>query len=419
MTASCLERPEPEQADARHQRHPRQRIEHFPRCADARILAYEIGSVSLDVGVDRLVHGARESIRLAILGRSNHERPILGADGMVRRDHAGLAVARKLSPVDVVENCGPGAEVQDQTPPRSFDLIVPQAAGAAQDRSDHGDRGDRLGQMRADEHRLAVLVKSLLGKRNQGDHTLVGFARGFAEGEDAVLVQDQALDLRIALEHVGRHLRKGKARHDVRYDADAPVIELGADVLAVGLVDQAQDRAGVGVIDEFVRQERVQERFDRWVGSRRIEQILALHTNHIFVAQRVACAQPAQAIEPNRRKSCRLDRRHVGARPFDAERHDLLAEQVRHRRLNRGVAAAVQHEPGIAAEEAGGIDPQREIGTDAAIGIVFDRRLRLAIDPAAFHRQLLSGPTRPSRRACIAAALRRSVLAERPLAPPA
>ena len=39
----------------------------------------------------------------------------------------------------------------------------------------------------------------------------------------------------------------------------------------------------MGVVDEFVRQERVQQGFDRRVGRRRIEQVGALKAHHVLV----------------------------------------------------------------------------------------------------------------------------------------
>ena len=91
-------------------------------------------------------------------------------------------------------------------------------------------------------------------------------------------------------------------------------------------------------------------------------------------------------VEAHGRQSRRLDHRHVGARALDAKHRDLLAEKVGHRRLDRGVAAAVQHELGIAPEQAGGVDARRKVAADALRRIAVDRRLRLAVHPAAFHR---------------------------------
>src|SRR5262249_59105896 len=86
--------------------------------------------------------------------------------------------------------------------------------------------------------------------------------------------------------------------------------------------------------------------------------------------------------------------------------------------------AAVQHELGIAADEARGVDAQRQIAADAVTGIAVDRRLRLAVDPAAFHRR---APSRARKTSAARGAdgrpriemTMRSAFAEHTLAPPA
>ena len=202
-------------------------------------------------------------------------------------------------------------------------------------------------------------------ERDEFDHAFVRFARGGAEGEDAVLVQDQAFDLRRSLENLGGFPRQRKARHDVGHDRRAAVIDLRADRFAVGLIDQAQHCRRMRVVDEFVRQEGVQQRLDRRVWGHRIEQVLALDTDHVLVAELRPRAQLAQPVEPHRRQTGGLDRRHVAARTLDAKHLDGFAEQVRQRGLHRRIATAVQHELGVASQEARRIDPQREIGADA------------------------------------------------------
>ena len=121
------------------------------------------------------------------------------------------------------------------------------------------------------------------------------------EGEDPVLVQDQALNRRLGVVNFRGGLGEKKSRHDVGNDARTPVVEFRADRLAVRLIGDAQDRTGMGVIDEFVREECVQQRLDRGVGRCWLEQALPLDAYHLFVAQRCACAQLAQAVEPHGR----------------------------------------------------------------------------------------------------------------------
>ena len=131
---------------------------------------------------------------------------------MVGRDHAGPRVARNVLAVDELEHGLAAAELQDQPPPGALDLLVPRAAGAAQDGRDLGQRAMRCGQPRAREHRLAAALQPLLRQRHHLDHALVGLARARPEGEDAVLVEQQALDLRLGVEHIGGRLGEAEAR---------------------------------------------------------------------------------------------------------------------------------------------------------------------------------------------------------------
>ena len=75
------------------------------------------------------------------------------------------------------------------------------------------------------------------------------------------------------LEDLDRFFREAKARHDVGHEAQAAGKHLGAFFLAVGLVDHAEHRGGVGVVDEFVRQKRMQHHLDGRIWRRRIDQI--------------------------------------------------------------------------------------------------------------------------------------------------
>ncbi len=119
---------------------------------------------------------------------------------MVRRHHAGLAVAGKLRAVDEIEDRIVHPEIEDEALPRAFDLLVLQRARAAHDRRNIRAVGDLLRQLRAREHSLAAALEPFLRERHMLDHALVGFARIRAEREDAVPVQDQAFDRGIALE---------------------------------------------------------------------------------------------------------------------------------------------------------------------------------------------------------------------------
>ena len=197
---------------------------------------------------------------------------------------------------------------------RAFAAGIAQGAGAAQDRRDL-DRGrNPLRQLGAGEDRLAVLLEAVFRARDEADHALVSLARVIAEGEDAVLVEDQPFDFRILVEHLGGFFGEAEARHQIGHEAEPAAEHFGAQFGRVRLVDQAEHRGGVGVVDEFRRHEGVQQHLDRRRGGLRIDQISALHPRHLVVGQRLARAQGAQRFEPHRRKTGGLDRRPCRSR---------------------------------------------------------------------------------------------------------
>ena len=326
-----------------------------------------------------------KSAVLPCSGAGDDERPVLGADGVVRRHHAGRGIARDLGPVDEVEDGITGAEIEDQPAERAFVALIGQAAGAAHDRRHRGERHHRLRQLRGREDCAPAAPQRGLRGRDHLDHPLVGFARRVAKREDAVLVQDEADRTGRGREHPRRFFGEAEAGHDVGHDAHAPVIEVGGARRAVGLVDQAQHRRGVGVVDEALRNEGMQQRLDGRIGRHRIDEVGALRLHHLLVGHGVAREQQAQLREPHRREPGGLDHRHVGARALDAEDVDLAPHQVRHAQLDRGVAAAVKHELRIAAEQPRRVDPQRQILRHAAGGVMRDQRLCFGLDEAALH----------------------------------
>ncbi len=149
----------------------------------------------------------------------------------------------------------------------------------------------------------------------------------------------------------------------------------------------------MGVIDVFVGQKGVQQCLDRGVGRAGIEQVRSLHPHHLCVGERLAPAQFAQRREPHGGQAGRLDCRHVPAAALDTKGLPLLVEKVVHRSLDRGVAAPVQHQPRLAAQETRGIDAQREVAPDPRFGVVVDQPLGLCIRPQAVH-----SPTHCCRR---------------------
>ena len=84
---------------------------------------------------------------------------------------------------------------------------------------------------------------------------------------------------------------EGEARHHVRHDAKAILINLAAEFLAIRLIGEAQHRSRMGVVDIFVRQEGVQQRFHRRIGRHGIDETGALNAHHLLIGQRIPVPQ--------------------------------------------------------------------------------------------------------------------------------
>ena len=271
-----------------------------------------------------------------------------------------------------IKRMGSAPAVVMEAAPRMIGAISAAAAHGGGERPRREDDG-------------AALAQTALGQRHHLDHALISLARALAESEDAVLVEDEALDVGLLLEDHGRGLGQTEARRDIGHDPHAPVIDLARKRLAVRLIDKRQHRCGMGMVDEFVRKEGMQQRLDRGIRRCGIEQVQPLQIDHGLVGERVQRTEPPQRLKLHRRQAPRLDVGHVGAGALDGDDIVLLAEIVAKPRLDRGVAAAMQHEKGIAPEQARGVDAERDVGTDALGGVALHHLPRGDVVPLALH----------------------------------
>ncbi len=69
-----------------------------------------------------------------------------------------------------------------------------------------------------------------------------------------------------------------------------------------------------------------------------------------------------------------------------------VAGEVGHHGLDRGIAAAMEDQPGIAAEQARGVDTQGNVAAHALIGVVRDHCFGVGIVPQVVHRAPYAAP---------------------------
>ena len=258
-------------------------------------MAFEIGPVILLIGVQRGRRGFAKRIQPVAFRCIQQQWIILGPDIVVRCHHAGLAVAPDFRTVDIIQDFRSGPEFQHHPSPAVSAQVIGEQP--AQDRCDFGNRGNLIRQPRRGKDWPAVFLQAYFGQGHRIDHPLIGFLRGIAEREDAVLVQDQSLHIRRVGMDFGCRLRQRETRHDVGYITHALAIDIAADILAIRLVRQAEHRRGMGVVDKFMRQEGMQQGFYRRIRRCGIQQIATLEIYHVLIAERVQRLQPAQRFE--------------------------------------------------------------------------------------------------------------------------
>ena len=161
---------------------------------------------------------------------------------------------------------------------------------------------------------------------------------------------------------VGDALRELEPRPQVRHHRDVVAERLVHRRLRVGRVGERADRVGVDVVDVRGRQERVQERLDRRPRRVGLDQAAREVGDHLLVAHRLALAQRQQLVEPQAREVARLGRGEVGAAALDPQHAHLAAEVVELDELRRGVAAAVEDERRVGADQARARDEPLELG---------------------------------------------------------
>ncbi len=208
-----------------------------------------------------------------------------------------------------------------------------------------------------------------------------------------MLKEHQAFDVAMAIEYL-RHApgqrETGNRVWDVCHSA---AVYVACNALAIGLIGQREHGSRMGMVDKFVRQERMQQSFYGGIWRAGIEEIDALVVHHLFVRQALERAQAAKRCETDRGQAGGLDIAHVPAGAFDADDLELVTEEIVQLRFHRRIAAAVEDEARIGAEQTRRVDAQREILADALSRVTGHKIPRFGIRPTALHS--LSGSSVP------------------------
>ena len=305
---------------------------------------------------------------------------------MVGGGGAGVSVALQVPAVDEPANGIACPEAHDRRKP----IIIE----APENRRHIRNGREAAGQGGPRKTRFAALPETFLGRINQRNHPAIGFLGGFAEGEDAVMGDDDAGRGRVPISRRRNPLGERKSGPDVADHRRRVAERLPAQVLGGLLIGQGQDRVGMAVDDIRSRQKGMQKRFNgrRRRPGRHLGR--AQPVDHPVVIQGPPGTQLPQRVQPERREARRLDDRHVPAAALDVK--PVFAP---HPQFRRAIAAAVQNERGIAAQQPRRINKLTETpggGSAAPFGRPFLR-------PTVFHgpgvcpKPLIQKRKKPSR----------------------
>ena len=215
------------------------------------------------------------------------------------------------------------------------------------------------------------------------DHGLVGRARRVAPCEHAVPQQHHGARAGVRIVRIGGG-REVETRHGVLEEDDVVAERVAHTARALGLVGEREDRVRVRVIEEAHRNERVHQGLDRRRRRPMIEEMRAELVHHCRFREGAERAQAAHVREVEPGKALGLDDAEIVTRCLDENRRHAIAEDGRVLALRRRVAAAVEHEVRLTADEPARVHAEREVLADAR-AIARDAHCRIVVGPRALH----------------------------------
>ena len=229
---------------------------------------------------------------------------------------------------------------------------------------DAADRGLGGRQCRHDVPR-AMPGEIRLGLGDEVEHALVRLARSRRRRRPGHEDDADGLRRRSTSKLACHGLGEIEPRHQVRDDDHRLAIELADALFAARRVGDREHRVGMRVIDEPERHAAVEDRLDRGHRCGRPQHVGDELVHHVRAGQPIESGKLEHVIEPHRREARRFDELEVPAAALHVEDGQLVAEAVALDDLHRRVAAAVEHERLVAAEQAR-VYTRAEIASNAA-----------------------------------------------------
>ncbi len=299
--------------------------------------------------------------RLFVARVINPKGHSLGANQVIRSERRGEGNLLAAVRIDEIQRGAIGQRLQDNAAVGTIGISARLREQAADQRRDGGQPPFRQRRRRRnlhDQRPAGTLRQVPLGAADHFDGGLIGLARARAPGDKPMPHPHHGPRAGTGIVSGSRSLGKLETGlHIVQYDyilAQSFTNPHGR----FGLIRQRQHRVRMSVIDELVGQKSVRKGFNRRRCGERIEKMSAELVRHRRVGKVLEDTKSFEKREVNSRMPLRFDIGQVAARDFDINGRDLLAQNVRGKPLDGGVASAVQHQVFLRAQQAAGIRPQ-------------------------------------------------------------
>ncbi len=179
-------------------------------------------------------------------------RPVANSARVLRRRYIAESADCSGNRVSAVCICLRGDVFSSATAPRKIGAICVTGASIRRKLRLHNG--------------FAAVRKARFGERHHLDHQLIGGAGIIGEGENPVAQKDRAPDLRIGIEDRGHAFCQRKARNGVGHTGHPVAEHFARDRLRLPADRSAPAPRSNGCDRQFVRQKRMQQRFNGRIG---------------------------------------------------------------------------------------------------------------------------------------------------------
>ncbi len=346
-----------EQAEPAHHDDPRKRI----RQPGARgVVGLEVGGVVGHEALHRLRHPGADRLRIRrVLDRREARQP-LGEDRVVRRGGADLTERLRLARGRELQHVRRVVEEEDLAP------VAPhQPAQVRRHREGHPPpllRG-RARERDAAEARAppGAMGDRLLRAADQLDRGEVGLLHGGPPADRPVLLEQQRARLRMRLEGLRDFPGDEEPGAPVRERNDLLSVDFAEHITAAVVVGERDHRVGVGVDHRGRGQEAVQQGLDGRARARGLLQRVGEIVHHLLVAHVLPLEQGQHVVHAHAGEILRRDALEIGAAALHAQHARRPVPVIPLVPLHGRVAAAPDHQRGLGADQAGGVDEEIEI----------------------------------------------------------